>query len=110
MVGTGWQWLTVGGQTLGGGDKEFWSFKAGRFSQDGPIGIGSGAWSKDWRVSHSTEEGKTRETILGELILAVTGEVGRKDPVGLLKNMSFISHITLIYAKGRGEDVNNLSH
>lgn len=46
------------------------------------------------------EEGKTRETP-GRNHSAVTGEVGRKDPVGLLKNMSFISHtLTLIYAKG----------
>lgn len=108
MVGTGWQWLTVGGQTLGGGDKEFWSFKAGRFSQH----EANRYWEVGLEVkrlegkSLHCEEGKTRETILGELILAVTGEVGRKDPVGLLKNMSFISHtLTLIYAKGGGEDI-----
>ena len=80
MVGTGWQWLTVGGQTLGGGDKEFWSFKAGRFSQH----EANRYWEVGLEVkrlegkSLHCEEGKTRETVLGEHILAVTGEVGKK--------------------------------
>ena len=52
-------------------------------------------------VSFHCEKGKTRETILGEDTLAVIEEVERKDPVGLLKNMSSIIHaLTLIYAKG----------
>ena len=77
--------------TVGGRDKEFWSFKVGRFSQHEANRYGEVRLEvkRLEGKSDGCEEGKMQETILEEHILAVVGEVGRKDPLGLFKNVFY---------------------